>query len=139
MAEVCKITRIHKKTLRNHAELFYLQMFLLVVLHAPEPVVSREDASEYRSRNGVPDTRDGARHDSERICGHEEVGRQIRGKAGVLHTHLYRYCPILWQREAEQFAHKEAYQIAEGVMTKHHNEYPQKEHQTAPDEVLVDS
>ena len=29
MAEVCKITRIHKKTLRNHAELFLFtpQMF----------------------------------------------------------------------------------------------------------------
>lgn len=24
MAEVCKITRIHKKTLRNHAELFFV-------------------------------------------------------------------------------------------------------------------
>ena len=89
MAEVCKITRIHKKTLRNHAELFYLQMFLLVVLHTLESVVSREDAGEYRSRNGVPDTRDGARNDSKRICDHEEVGSQICGKAGVLHSHLY--------------------------------------------------
>ena len=89
MAEDCKITRIHKKTLRNHAELFYLQMFLLVVFHTLESVVSREDAGEYRSRNGVPDTRDGARNDSKRICDHEEVGSQICGKAGVLHSHLY--------------------------------------------------
>ena len=91
MAEVCKITRIHKKALRNHAELFVYtsNVFLLVVFHAPESVVSREDAGEYSSRNGVPDTRDGARHDSERICGHEEIGRQICGKTGVLHSHLY--------------------------------------------------
>jgi len=91
MAEVCKITRIHKKSSAQPRRAFclHLKCSLLVVLHTPESVVSREDAGEYRSRNGVPDTRDGARHDSERICGHEEIGRQICGNAGVLHSHLY--------------------------------------------------
>lgn len=91
MAEVCKITRIHKKNSAQPRRAFclHLKCSLLVVLHTPEPVVSREDAGEYRSRNGVPDTRDGARNDCERICGYEEVGSQICGKAGVLHSHLY--------------------------------------------------
>ena len=58
MAEVCKITRIHKKALRGLRRAFclHLKCSLLVVLHTLESVVSREDAGEYRSRNGVPDT-----------------------------------------------------------------------------------